>query len=155
MIGSMAFVGCAGPRGDPGEDGYMDIRNLTLTVYEKEWQLSGNVNYFGSYYYCEFRVGDITNYVYENGMITGNIFITERIGNSNVEVQKPLPYTVYNGTSDGTNEVLWSERYSYEIRPGYITFMVYYSYFYTDTLPPTSDFTLTIAWYSLSSINYK
>jgi hypothetical protein len=55
------------------------------------------------------------------------------IGGKDTDIQTLLPYTFYGETDDGS---LYSENYTFEIRPGYINFVVKISDFNTEFQQP-------------------
>ncbi len=139
LIALFAFMGC---------DDYnnVNIETLFFKVESHEWYLSGNPGEIGSYYYYEVPVRALDSYIYEKGIVTGNIFTNELIGNFNTEVQKPMPYTVYEAQNEVNSTFFWSEKYTYDFRPGYITFMVWYNDFQTGIRPPSCEYKITLSW---------
>ena len=148
MVFALVFTGCEGPRGYPGYDGldgYVNMETRTFTVKSKDWQLYGEPNAFGSYYYYDFQVGNfIDNYIIEKGAIIGSIIFND----GDIKVQSPLPYIIYKGMNGSNgNEILWAEKYTAEYNSGNIRFIVDYNDFMTnDASPGDISYKITVAW---------
>lgn len=143
---AIAFASCEGPmgpegpQGPPGENTVEGLLNKTFTVYSNDWQEIPNVE-GNPCFMCEFELNDITNEVYENGLVVGNIYTT--VGN--VETLSPLPYVLHRqATDEAGNPIYWTETYTFDYNPGYVAFYVTYSDFFMDQRPGNIDFRISI-----------
>ncbi len=134
-------MGPAGPPGEPGEK--LNWKILNYTVYADHWQLVGEKDALNSFYIHELPLSELTNFIYEKGVVRGYRILTLDNGD---KVQTPLPYIVPVGEQDGSNEKLWSEYYTFDFKPGLITFCAYYTDFYTANKPPTCTFRIVMNW---------
>ncbi|MDR1156385.1 MAG: hypothetical protein LBL04_16905 [Bacteroidales bacterium] len=152
MSGFTACLGPMGPEGPPGKDAtetqwtYVDF-----IVKENQWRLAGNPLEIGSYYYCVVDVPEITQDIYEEGLIFCNY---RYIDDTGVDVQQTLPYTAYFMDVVNGSERPFSMHISYTTTPtvrtvsGTIEFRITFSDFYTgDKGPPAScNFRLTLVY---------
>ena len=134
MIGITACEGPMGPAGPPGRDAvetgwFID----NFEVFPEHWKPATEKGdrYFFHYWEYEFALPQLTDYVLEKGF-TG-CFLVQDIrydGGRTSTVHRPLPYTIY-----GTGEYDYSENYSFELRRGFVKFIVKYSDFDAPELP--------------------
>lgn len=130
--------------GAPGEDGVStQWTSVEFIVNENQWQLAGKADEIGSYYYCVYEAPEITQAIYDDGLITCNYRYTDDTGTN---VQTTLPYTEYFMDVDIVNskEHPFSMQISYNTTPtarftGTVEFRITFSDFYTkDKRPPAS-----------------
>ncbi|GBU07512.1 hypothetical protein AwDysgo_08430 [Bacteroidales bacterium] len=105
-------------------------------INARDWQLVGEVNGVDSYYEYLFKERNITQNIYEGGMLVAYLYQMD----GKVEIQTPLPFNFYdtNGVS------LWTERYSFNYNPGEIAFTVHFNDFVTQMKPPSQEFRLVV-----------
>jgi len=85
-----------------------------FTVNQKDWQV-GTDDVSGMYYYFEFKVPNLTQYIYNNGTMQAFLYTN----NGNVS---PLPFNDY-WIEDGTG-YMYTEQITCEFVPGYVTFII-------------------------------
>ena len=138
---SSACRGKVGPPGKNGKDGevtYWKIIDFTIKggVNGGDWELINGPDQIGSYYRYIFDVPEITEEIYENGLIIAYYRYVDDHGD---KVQSILPYTYYDIDVDGDgNEHPYSVQYSYDVMPGSIAFKLVFSDFYTAENGPPS-----------------
>ncbi|MDR1984645.1 MAG: lipoprotein [Prevotellaceae bacterium] len=128
---------CQGPQGPKGEDSNWFV--TSFTVNSNEWRLSGQPNDLNSYYYADKIIENLTDFIFEEGIVIAYI----KTGNN---VKNEMPFVFHRGDSDGTNESLWTETYDFDFYPGGITFYVTYSDFSTAIRPGTETFYVVLMW---------
>ena len=135
----LQLEGPMGPEGPAGSgDGVVEgWRNITFTVKSEDWQLIGEGN--NQYYFYEFPWEELTENVYENGVVMGYLFTV--VGD--VETMTPLPYVMHRQDNQGYQ---WTETYTYDFNPGYVAFYATYSDFKVQERPATMDFRVSILW---------
>jgi hypothetical protein len=132
--GFTACEGPMGPEGPRGEDAYLNWKTVNFTIYENHWDLIGSSNQPGSYYSVLLDLPELTNAIYDNGVIVCYYEYRDELGDL---VLSPLPYTLYEMYNDDRGrEVQASTHYSYTLSPGSIEFRLAYSDFYTGDYPP-------------------
>lgn len=134
-------MGPMGPKGEDGDGLYWKIE--TYTVESEDWKLSGTPADLGSYYYYTFDSQLITDDVFENGEVKGELMnFNDRGELYSLEL---LPFTGMYGDVDETGQdYYWMEYYTIEYRPHAITFKAFYSDFKTDVNPPTRTFRVSV-----------
>lgn len=136
----VACEGPAGPMGPPGEPGEgSNWVVLDINIVQNDWQRSGGENELGSYFFASYNVPQLTNTVYNDGIVMAYI---EFDG----EFQTPLPYIRYYGEQEGENEFLWSETLDYEYTTGKITFYSTPSDFATEFVPDGVVIRVAFIW---------
>jgi hypothetical protein len=132
-----------GPAGKDGMDGAQwHIRDFV--VNSQDWNRVEDDNWYIFEY--QFSYPELNQFVYDEGVVIGYL---ERAvsfgGRPAVSVQNLLPFTVY-----GYNEIdeyEFSENYSIEFRPNYISFIVKYSDGdIVANKPPTRQFRVVLLW---------
>lgn len=128
-----------GRNGTDGQDG--ESANwfiMDFEVLSEHWTPVFD-DLIGDIFIFEFPITELTGFVFDYGAVVCHL-----IQNVNNEpVQTPLPYTFY-GEDDG---YFYSENYSYEIRPGFITFIVKISDFNTQVKQPLKcTFRVVLMW---------
>ena len=108
-------------------------RYATFEVGSHEWQLSDD----GTYFWCTKPWDEITDYVYEEGIVFGQMYTW--VGE---ETLTPLPYAL--DCKDGN--LTWQEHYTFDYSPGTVAFYVSYDDFQMDVPPGTQTFRVTILW---------
>ena len=93
----------------------VDSFTKNYTVRQQDWSV-GEDDESGYYFYYEFREPNLTQYIYENGIMQA--FLVMNDGNLT-----PLPFNDY--WKDGG--YMWTEQVTCEFRPGFITFILKYS----------------------------
>ena len=153
LVVMMCFAACEGPVGPPGKDG-RDGKNgadgVSTEWFWKDYDVLSNQwkeyteegdGYFYYYFEYEYSIPQLTEFVFDEGAVV--CYLVQEINSNGRKtlVQRPLPYTIYGFD----NDVPYSENYSYEIRPGYIKFIVKYSDF--DEIQPLScTFHVVMMW---------
>ena len=136
--GTMGPEGPMGPQGPAGEDGTGGVVEGWLyhefEITSEEWQLSAD----GTYFWCEKPWDDITDYVFQEGMVIGNMYT--KVGTE--WTLTPLPYVLDCKDGDYT----WQETYTLDYSPGWVAFYISYDDFQMDMRPNTQQFRVTILW---------
>jgi len=148
----MALAACEGPMGPVGPPGPMGPTGKTgestqWKIYEcdilSEHWVPAFDDLMGPYFEFEFPIPELTKFVFEEGAVVCYRIQNVNYGGRNILVQTPLPYTFY-GDDDG---YYYSENYTYEIRTGYINFIVKVSDFDTSAQQPLdSTFRVVLMW---------
>ena len=151
LVVMMSFVACEGPVGPPGRDGRDGIDGEftyrftnDYDVWFDEWISSSEEGdgYFFYYFEHEISIPQLTKFVFDEGFV--GCYLVQEIVYENGKkalVQRPLPYTIYG--FDGGEP--YSENYSFEIRTGYIKFIVKYSDF-GEIQPLSCTFHVVMMW---------
>lgn len=119
--------------GPPGNDGSANFSIAYFTI--SNWNLSSD----NSYFYADVNYPDLTDFVYNEGVIVGYLmqnFDTE------YEYQVPLPFDIYYNTEEGS----WTETVSMDFVPGSIRFYYEPSDFFTGFVPPVCTFKIALVW---------
>ncbi|MDR1762695.1 MAG: hypothetical protein LBR64_01885 [Dysgonamonadaceae bacterium] len=97
-------------------DNYVEpeVFSKRFTVLRSDWSKSSDDS--GLYYYCQFRVPELTNEVYNYGALNAYLVYSPE----NVEVLTPLPFNDYWVD----NGYMWTEQVTCEFSPGYVTFIL-------------------------------
>jgi hypothetical protein len=147
----LAFAACEGPMGPAGRDGWDGkdgaetkwwIKDFTIVKEnpkkdEWQWQLVGEPNDIGSYFYCICDVPEITRDIYNDGAIIAYYRYVDDFGD---EVQTVLPYTYYDIVVDNNdNEFPYCVQYSYDTTVASIAFKLVFSDFYTKEYGPPAN----------------
>jgi len=114
---------------------YMNSFTQNYTVRRKDWKVGSDVT--GFYYYYEFKERDLTQFVYDRGVMQAFLFMED-------DNLTPLPFNDYWKDDDG---YLWTEQVTCEFRPGYVTFIVKSSDH--ELIPPhfdVYDFNVRFMW---------
>jgi len=80
-------------------------------------------------FYCDVRIPELTNQIYNEGMLAG--YFVYFVGNNKVD--SPLPYSDFYMDNRGTQ---WSHQYTCEFSPGRVTFIFRDSNFAISSPPP-------------------
>ena len=156
----MVLSACQGPMGPQGRDGrdgkdghstewyYVDFR-----IKGADWLRAGQPDEIGSYYYYVFDAPEITQAIYDDGLI---LCAYRYVDDTGVDVQSYLPYTEYFIDTDqhGKNENRFAMYISFSVTPtvgrypGTIEFRVTFSDFYTGKKGPPAScwFRLTLVY---------
>jgi hypothetical protein len=141
---------CTGKVGPPGKDGEPTLwKIIDFTVKRNDWEHivpvdNGDLNQIGSYFYYVFDVPEITEDIYEDGLIVCYYRYLDEFGDN---VQSILTYTYYDidvvevEGEDDDGEYVYYEfpycvQYSYDVMPGSIAFKIVFSDFFTDEKKP-------------------
>ena len=155
FAGILGFTACEGPMGPEGPPGRDAIKtewwNFDCEIKPNMWTLIGNRNEIGSYYQCNFEVPELTQDIYLDGAI---IAYYRYLNEKEVEVQSPLPFTLYDILVQNGIEYPYAMQFSYEVMPtvgtspGIITFKLTFSDFLTEIVPPVNPvlFRLTLIY---------
>jgi hypothetical protein len=130
------FTACEGPAGPPGKDGLNGLTSewYTISLSVEQWQLAGERNQIGSYYYCLFNdIEQLTEYIYDEGLILCYYEYIDEFGD---RVMSPLPFTLYNIEVIEGVEYPYAVQFSYDVTPGSIVLKLTYSDFLTSAQPP-------------------
>jgi len=121
---------------DPPVEYYANIFTQDYIVKQNDWKM-GTDDASGMYYYCEFRESNLTQYIYDNGIMQAFLYTN----NGNIS---PLPFNDY-----WTDNGMYTEQITCEFVPGYITFIVKASDHDANFLPSYSeyDFNVRFMWY--------
>ena len=112
-------------------EGYVETYTQNYTVKQADWHI-GTDDDSGAYFYYEFREPNLTQYIYNNGIMIAYLLMND--GNLT-----PLPFNDY--WADGN--YMWTEQTTVEFRPGYVTFILKYSDHETD-IAPYYDYTFRV-----------
>lgn len=97
-----------------------EIKSYHFTATNNLWQWN---SIYGRYE-CSFNFPELTKYIYENGTITGSIFINEEDSRGKwYETQKNLPFSQTYTTA----QMPYTETISFDVSPGnpyYVTFYI-------------------------------
>jgi len=104
------------------------------TVKPNDWNV-GNDDESGPYFYYEFREPNLTQQIYDRGIMQA--FIVLR--NQNIS---PLPFDDF-WYEDGYR---WTEQVTCEFRPGYVTFILKYNDHAAEKAYYTYDFRVRFMW---------
>ena len=133
--------GPMGPMGPAGQDGSSFYYiNKEFTVEKGHWIGDGEC------FYYEFKVPELTKEVCESAVINAYCY--------NEDFQNPLPYVTFHYIDkDAKNPVTgeittepyrWTRTVRFDYTPGMLTFVVNYSDFNDEDIPPTMDFRLVV-----------
>ena len=115
----------------------VEVFSQNYTVFPEDWYV-GTDDESGDYFYYEFREPNLTQYIYNNGVMQA--FLQMNDGNLT-----PLPFNDYwyNNQSDTHS----TEQVTCEFRPGFVTFILKYSH-HDITLDPyyTYKFNVRFMW---------
>jgi hypothetical protein len=166
IVAALAFAACEGPMGPPGpqglpgapgqnghdgEDG-RDGQNgrdgqgthwirEKFTVNPGDWVLKGGADQLNSYYAADFRWLSMTQEVYQNASVVAYIE-TEMVGGN--RVKNGMPYVWHRGTVIDGKDYMWTETYDFDFVPGWMTFYLTFSDFYTKDNRPTEPVTFHV-----------
>jgi len=112
------------------ENYYVDSFTQSYTVRQRDWRIGTDDS--GDYFYYEFNEPNLTQYIYENGVMQAFLLMNE--GNLT-----PLPFNDYWVNGD----YMWTEQVTCELKPGLVTFILKYSDHITDE-PPHYDYTFRV-----------
>jgi len=123
-------------KNDPPQD-YLNLYTQDYSVFQKDWNV-GDDDESGMYYYYEFKESNLTQYIYNNGVMQA--FLVTNNGNIS-----PLPFNDYWVDNTG---YMSTEQITCEFRPGYVTFIVKASDHDPHFLPyyDAYDFKVRFAW---------
>ena len=91
-----------------------NVNTFTRDYIVNDWEI-GTDDESGVYYYCEFRETNLTQEIYNRGIMQA--FLKLRDGNIS-----PLPFDDFWIE----NDYKWTEQVTCEFRPGWITFILKY-----------------------------
>ena len=132
VIVMVVVAACEGPVGPPGRDGidvYMKV--FDCEILSEHW-IPAYDDLMGDFFEYEFRIPALTANIFDEGAVVCYLVQYINSGGRTTVIQTPLPYTFY-GDYYGT---LYSENYTYEMRPGFINFIVKVSDFDTQLQQP-------------------
>ena len=113
LLALLIIIGVSGCEINDGVD--LDVRVFTVDVSDWSW----NQNY--QRYECMFLFDEITEYIYNEGFINAQVYISEVNRNGNYETLKPLPFVQTYLTATRTT---YTETISYDVSPGSILFSI-------------------------------
>ena len=117
------------------EEYYVDSFSKDYTVKQNGWS-RGDDDESGIYYYREFPVPELSEYIYDHGIMQA--FLVMNNGNLS-----PLPFDDFWLLGNGTYR---TEQVTCEFRPGYITFILKYSNHASDTPYYDYKFRVRFLW---------
>ncbi len=121
LISCEGPMGPQGPMGEPGEGTYWF--NQDFIVEPTGWTVSTDENGMNTLFYCEVEFNELTTDIFKDGLVSG--YLIQENGTAT-----PLPSTFYYEEKiDDENIERWSEHYTFECKPGWITFFVQYDDF--------------------------
>jgi hypothetical protein len=91
-------------------------KNYTVTASLNMWSV-GTDDESGIYYYYEVSVPELTQYIYDKGIMQAFVFLND----GNVS---PLPFEDF--WVDPDDGYKWTEQVTCEFRPGFVTFILKY-----------------------------
>ena len=94
------------------DEEYMNSFTQDYTVYSRDWSI-GEDDVSGIYYYCEIPESNLTQYIYNNGVMQAFLIM----GYGNIS---PLPFNDYWRDE---NDYMWTEQVTCEFFPGTVTFL--------------------------------
>jgi hypothetical protein len=134
------LTACEGPVGPAGRDGaanwkiqYYVVGDYSAKYPSGRWEHVGN-----GQYQCLFDVHDLTNFIYNEGLVTVSLMQNWDTGN---EYQIGLPHVFFNSERTGD----FTTAYTFDTAPGSIAFNVAYSDF-ANIPPPVCVFKVTLLW---------
>ena len=150
LTGIMALAACQGPMGPPGRNGRDGIdgestqwKIIDCEILSAHWTPAFD-DLMLDFFQYEFRIPELSTFVFEEGAVVCYLVQNVDYGGRNTTIQTPLPYTFYGEANNGD---LYSENYTYEIRPGYINFIVKISDFDTGAQQPLGcQFRVVLMW---------
>mgnify|MGYP004702146159 CR=1 FL=1 len=110
------------------------IRVIPLSVTSTQWVRVPEKDGLNHYYMATFTVPEISNYIYNNGVI--NMYRT--YDNST----QPLPVVLHQENEQGNR---WTQTIDYEYKPGIVQVFVTNSDFF-DVVPTAMNFKVTMIW---------
>jgi len=122
---------------DPTVENYTNFFTRDYAVTQSDWSMETIDDVSGMYYYCEFSEPNLTQYIYDNGVMQAFLYTN----NGNIS---PLPFNDY--WVDSTN-YMYTEQITCEFRPGVVSFIVKASD-HAQILPyyKEYDFRVRFAW---------
>jgi hypothetical protein len=141
MLGFTACLGPIGPEGPPGKDAESTQWSISdYNVSKNQWVPKTDLD-FGPFFECEVYIPDLTKFVFDEGAVTCYLVWSVIENGKATFVHSALPYTRYGDDSG----YLYSENYSYEVKPGFIKFIAKYSDF--SAVPPMDcTFHVVLMW---------
>ena len=123
-------MSCEEPMGYGSED--PDALWNTKDFNINRWTLDRS----GEFYYAEYSVGALTEYVYRNGIIAAYV-------ETNGNYKTPLPYTRFYKEQSGYT---WGEVIDFTFSPGNITFYATPSDLNTTSAPESLRIRVVMVW---------
>ena len=145
LIVTLAFTACEGKVGPPGRNGRDGIDGESTQWFIQDFEIKSEHwrpvtdDLIGNIFEYGFNFSKLTGFVFDAGAVVCHL-----VQSVNNQVNyTPLPYTFY-GEAGGE---FYSENYTYEVRPGYINFIVKVSDFATDVQQPLPcTFRVVLMW---------
>jgi hypothetical protein len=117
----MCLTGCTVNENKCDHD-CIELSTKYFTVKKNDWRWNDT---FRRFEYRFYNVKEITNYVYEKGLVHVGVFITETVNNNSYEVLKSLPFVqTWAEPDDFGGEYYYTETFSYDITPNSILFSI-------------------------------
>ena len=135
-------MGPMGPEGRPGESTQWFVEDYDVLFNQWKPASEEGDGYFFHYFEYEVAVPKLTDFVFDLGFVGCYLYQEINYEGKWTEVQRPLPFTIYGFDDDDSP---YSENYSFEVRPGYIKFIVKYSDF-SDFPPLSCTFHVVMMW---------
>ncbi len=129
LIASVTFISCEGPIGPQGPMGEPGVGTYWLDrefiVKPDGWSIYTDEYDMNTLFYCEVEFKELTADIVEDGLVSG--YLIQENGSIT-----PLPAIFYvEEKIDEENIIKWSEQYTFECKPGWITFFMQYDDFST------------------------
>jgi len=141
MLVVVLLLGGCGKDGKDAELIVLDF--IVMSNQWDEYEFKDDRYFYYFWKSPEIHVPQLTGKVFDEGAVLCYMLQNLIEGGRPQVVQKPLPYTINGFYDDNGYDVPYSENYSFQIRPGYITFIVKYSDF-GELRPPRGDFRVVI-----------
>ena len=143
LVVLMGFSACRGQEGPAGKDAEKYICEYDILPHKWRQGEEEGDNYFFHYWFHEVSIPQLTEAVFTHGYVGCYLLQEVRYENGRTSlIQRPLPYTIYGIADD---DFAYSENYSFEIRRGFINFIVKYSDF-SDLQPLACTFRVVLIW---------
>ena len=132
------------------DEGQIEVFVRDFSVLSRNWEVVYD-DLMGTFFQCEFVFPEITGPVLANGAV--NCYLKQNVNNS--IIQTPLPYTFFGEDliffEDEEYDIYdlyhYSENYTFEVRPGFINFIVKISDFDVESqLPLPCEFRVVLIW---------
>ncbi|NDV67344.1 hypothetical protein [Dysgonomonas sp. 25] len=137
LLTAITLVSCTGEDGRDGRDA--NFFTKTVTIKSEDWVLSGTPGSLSSNYYADVHIPELTYSVYDYGAVVAYLIVDD-------DVKNVMPFVLHKGIWTGTEAVLWTQTYDYEIEPNWMRFYVTYSDFDTYQKPDTESFQIVLMW---------
>ena len=128
LIVTLVFSACA-KDGKDGKDVVLIVRDFNVPSQTNKWTIVED-GLMGYIHECSVFIREITGDVFDNGAVMCYLVQFIEIGNEQVPIQTPLPYSLprwdllYDEEADEDFWYNYSENYTFEVSPGHINFII-------------------------------